>query len=456
MKRKFLVVILVLFACIGGTMSHAGATPSNQQILAILKQRVEQEKQMPGIVVGIIDRKGRRLIQYSLADSKVDGDTLFEIGSISKVFTAIALTQMAERGELKLDDPISKFLPVKTPTRNGKTISLLNLATHTSSLPRLPDNLAPKDESNPYADYTVEQLYTFLRNYQLTRDIGTQYEYSNLGAGLLGHILSLKTGVNYETLIKTRIAHPLKMNDTTIQLSPKQQARFTKGHNTFGKPVSYWDLPTLAGAGGLRSTTNDLLNFLAVNLQLQPSALNATLQKTHVPQHSTPTPEMQIAIGWHVLNHKGTEIIMHDGGTGGFRSFIGFVKNKGIGVVVLSNSENDINDIGLHLLDERIPLAKREAPKQRKAIAINPKLLDAYVGRYQLAPDFVLAITKEQNRLFLQATKQPKVELFAETETQFFITELDVQVTFVRNPQGSVNQLILRQNGQNLPAKRLN
>jgi serine-type D-Ala-D-Ala carboxypeptidase/endopeptidase len=460
MKRKLLAAMLVLFTTLEcRTMTKAEAIPSETQILEILRQRIEQEKQSPSIVVGIIDQKGRRVIHY-ISDKTappVNGDTLFEIGSISKVFTAMALTQMAERGDLKLDDPISRFLPqsVKTPTRNGKAVSLLSLATHTSGLPRLPDNLDPKDVSNPYADYTVGQLYAFLSNYQLTRDIGAQYEYSNLGAGLLGHILSMKAGTSYEMLIKSRIAQPLQMNDTSIQLTPKQQVRFAKGHNALGKPVSYWDLPTLAGAGALRSTTNDLLKFLAANLQLTSTPLNATLQKTHLIQHSTETPNVKIAIGWHVLNHNGTEIIMHDGGTGGFRSFIGFVKQKRLGVVVLSNSENDISDIGLHLLDESIPLAKRTPPKQRKAIAINPTLLDAYVGRYQLAPDFILTITKEQNRLYLQATGQPKVELFPETETQFFITEVDAQVTFVRDRQGTVNQLILHQAGQNLPAKKL-
>jgi serine-type D-Ala-D-Ala carboxypeptidase/endopeptidase len=333
MKRKLLAAMLVLFTTLEcRTMTKAEAIPSETQILEILRQRIEQEKQSPSIVVGIIDQKGRRVIHY-ISDKTappVNGDTLFEIGSISKVFTAMALTQMAERGDLKLDDPISRFLPqsVKTPTRNGKAVSLLSLATHTSGLPRLPDNLDPKDVSNPYADYTVGQLYAFLSNYQLTRDIGAQYEYSNLGAGLLGHILSMKAGTSYEMLIKSRIAQPLQMNDTSIQLTPKQQVRFAKGHNALGKPVSYWDLPTLAGAGALRSTTNDLLKFLAANLQLTSTPLNATLQKTHLIQHSTETPNVKIAIGWHVLNHNGTEIIMHDGGTGGFRSFIGFVKQK--------------------------------------------------------------------------------------------------------------------------------
>ncbi len=462
MRRKLLILILVLFSSVGfGTMTNAQSVRSDAEIRTTLQQRIDQEQQSTGIVVGVIDEQGRRIIGHGTLDRtnsrRVDGDTLFEIGSISKVFTALALVNMAERGDLKLNDPISKFLPksVKTPTRNGKEISLLNLATHTSGLPRLPDNFAPADMNNPYADYTVEQLYSFLSTYRLPRDIGAQYAYSNLGAGLLGHILSLKAGVDYETLVKTQIAQPLQMNDTRIHLTSDQQARFATGHNALGKPVSHWDLPTLAGAGALRSTTNDLLKFLAANLELTSSPLTATLQKTHVVQKQTDTPSLKIAIGWHSLNQNGTEIIFHDGGTGGFRSFIGFVKQKRLGVVVLSNSENDIADIGLHLLDRRNKLAKHNPPKQRQAVAVDPKLFDAYIGRYELAPNFILTITKEQNRLYAQATGQPKVELFAETETQFFITEVDAQITFISDRQGKVNRLILHQAGQEIPAKKL-
>jgi serine-type D-Ala-D-Ala carboxypeptidase/endopeptidase len=442
-------------------MTKAQALPTDAQIGAILRQYIDQDQQSTGIVVGVVDQQGHRIIHYGTLDQTtarpVNGDTLFEIGSITKVFTALLLMERAECGDLTLDDPIAKFLPqsVTTPTCNGKAISLLNLATHTSGLPRLPDNLVPADVHNPYADYTLAQLYAFLATYRLPRDLGAQYEYSNVGAGLLGHILSLRAGVDYETLVKTQIAQPLQMKDTGIQLTPEQRSRFATGHNALGKPVSYWDLPTLAGAGALRSTANDLLKFLAANLALTASPLTATLQKTQVVQHQTGTPGMAIALGWHVLNRDGTEIIFHDGGTGGFRSFIGFVKQKHLGVVVLSNSENNVDDIGLHLLDRRIPLAKRQPPKHRQAIALDPKILALYVGRYELAPNFILTITQAQNRLYLQATGQPQVELFAETATQFFITEVDAQVTFIRDPQGTVQRLILHQAGQDLPAPKL-
>lgn len=307
---------------------------SDAAVQTILQRRIDQEKQSVGIIVGLITPQGRKIISHGrMAQSdprKPDKDTVFEIGSISKVFTALLLADLVERRELKLNDPISKFLPksVKVPSRNGREIMLIDLATHTSGLPRLPDNLKPQDIENPYADYTVEQLYDFLSRYRLTRDIGTEYEYSNLGAGLLGHLLSLKSGMGYETLVTTRIAQPLQMNSTKIQLSAEMKSRFARGHNEIGQPVKNWDLPTLAGAGGLRSTTHDLLNFLAANLGLTKSNLSPTMQRTQTIQRQTGTPDLEIGLGWHILKKYGTEIIWHNGGTGGYHSFMGFDKRS--------------------------------------------------------------------------------------------------------------------------------
>jgi serine-type D-Ala-D-Ala carboxypeptidase/endopeptidase len=456
--QKFLSWGLPMLSLLGLALP-APATPTNPEIQAILKQRIDREKQSPGIVVGIIDSTGQRIISYGqLSTTKadqIDGNTLFEIGSITKVFTALALMQLSEQKVLNLDDPIAKFLPstVTTPQYNGKAITLLNLATHTSSLPRLPDNLAPIDDQNPYADYEIEQLYSFLSNHKLTREIGTKYEYSNLGAGLLGLLLSRKVGVDYETLIATQITQPLQMQDTRIHLNPDQTARFATGHDQRNRAVPHWDLPTLAGAGALRSSANDLLKFLAANLDLQSTPINASLQKTHTIQKQTDSPNMAIALGWHLFNLKGSEIICHEGGTGGFRSFVGFSKKQRLGVVVLGNSENDVSDLGFHLLDSRSPLAKYQPPQA--SIAVDPKVLATYVGNYELTPEFSITITHEQDRLYLQATGQPKVELFAATPTQFFLTIVEAKITFIQDAQGKIDRLILDQNGQQLPGQKI-
>jgi len=138
----------------------------------------------------------------------LNGDTIFEIGSISKVFTSLLLADMVNRKEVALDDPAAKYLPehVRMPERSGKAITLLDLSTHRSGLPRVPGNLNPKDPTNPYADYSVDDLYQFLSGYTLPRDPGSEVEYSNLGGGLLGHILAHRAGTDYESLIRSRIA----------------------------------------------------------------------------------------------------------------------------------------------------------------------------------------------------------------------------------------------------------
>lgn len=455
------IVSLVLLISQGFSKAAAQTEPDDAYVRNILQERVEKSKRNAGIVVGLVSNKGTRVISYGKpareSRAEVGGDTVFEIGSITKAFTSILLADMAARGEVSLSDPLSKYLPknIKTPSRNGREITLLDLATHTSGLPRLPGNLKPADPNNPYADYTVEQLYQFLSGYALTRDVGEQYEYSNLGAGLLGHILALRARKDYETLVLTRILKPLGMESTRVKLSPQMQARLAAGYDQGGGPVTTWDFEVLAGAGALRSTVKDMLKFLAANLGLSKSALFPAMQKAHAMQKATGSPNLSMGLGWHILSNFGTEIIWHNGGTRGYHSFVGFDKKKGLGVVVLSNSANSIDDIGLHLLESSYPLAKFEPPKERKAIQLDEKILEAYVGEYELAPSFNLTITREGNRLYAQATGQPRIELFAEAETKFYITVVDAQITFVKDEKGQVRELILHQNGQNVPGRKI-
>ena len=242
--------------------------PCSAEIREILVKRIDQQKQAVGIVVGVIEPAGRRVVAYgNLANGDpgtLDGDTIFEIGSLTKVFTSLILADMTNRKEVMLDDPAAKYLPetVKMPKRNGKSITLLDLSTHTSGLPRLPSNLKLKDPLNPYADYSVDDLYQFLSGYTLPRDPGSEFEYSNLGAGLLGHLLAYRAGTDYESLVGRRITQPLGMPDTGITLSCSMEQRLATGHNAMLAPAANWDFPTLAGAGALRSTANDMLTFL--------------------------------------------------------------------------------------------------------------------------------------------------------------------------------------------------
>jgi CubicO group peptidase (beta-lactamase class C family) len=470
MKRlklgAFLATALLSLWKAPGTQASAptvpAALPSEADVRQILVHAVDTEKRTVGIVAGLIDSRGSRVVGYGQLDQKSPGtpgaDTVYEIGSVTKVFTSLLLADMVTRGKVALDDPVAKYLPpsVSMPSRSGKQITLVDLATHTSGLPRVPSNLKPAHADNPYADYTVEDMYAFLSTYQLTRDPGAKYEYSNLGGGLLGHVLALHAGKGYETLLRDRVLTPLHMTSTGIELTPDERARLAPGHTESLDRTSNWDVRTLAGAGALRSTAHDLLLFLSANLGYTrtPLAPAMEFQRTAV-RRPTGVPNLQIALAWHILEHNGNEIVWHNGGTGGYRSWVGFDFKKRIGVVVLSNSANGVDDIGQHLIDTTLPLVPYEAPKQRTAISVDPKVLERYAGRYQLTPDFIITVTRDQNSLFVQATGQPKFEVFAESPTEFFLKVVDAQITFLTGPDSRATEMILHQGGANQHLKKI-
>jgi serine-type D-Ala-D-Ala carboxypeptidase/endopeptidase len=438
--------------------------PSDAEIRKILADRVGSENNGTGIVIGVVDANGRRIVSYgSLAKNdnrKLDGDTVFEIGSMTKVFTSLVLMDMVRRGEVALTDPISKYLPdsVKVPERNGRKITLADLSTQSSGLPRMPNNFTPKDPNNPYADYTVQQMYDFLSGYKLTRDIGSQYEYSNLGVGLLGHVLSLRAGMSYEAMVRSRVCDPLELTDTRITLTPGMKARLAVGHSAALEPVENWDIPTLAGAGALRSTANDMLTFLAANLGFVKTPLAQDMADEVSVRRSAGAPDMEIAYAWHIQTKDGTSIIWHNGGTGGYRTYMGYDPKARVGVVVLTNISTDagVDDIGRHLLNASYPLLKVEAPVERKEITLDPKIFDRYVGKYQLAPNAIITMSREEGRFYTQLTGQPQIEVFPESERKFFLKVVDAQLTFDVDAEGATTQVTLHQNGRDAVGKRMN
>lgn len=418
-------------------------------IRAILNNRVDTGRAV-GIVAGIVNEHGTQIVTAGKvalgAAQPPGGDTVYEIGSITKVFTSLILADMIEKGEVKPGDPVSKFLPatVKMPSRNGREITLLDLSMQVSGLPRLPDNLKPADPANPYADYTPAKLYEFLSSYKLTRDPGEKYEYSNLAVGLLGHVLALKAGMPYEELLRRRIFEPLGMHSTSITLSESQKQRLAPGYDASLKPAKNWDFDALAGCGAVRSTANDMLKFLAANLELTHTPLQAAMRRMRSVKIETGMPDVDIGMAWHTLNKYNNVLWWHNGGTYGYRSFAGFNLATKEGVVVLCNTFIDNDDLGRHILDSRYPAAtfKKEVP-------VDAALLEPYVGVYELTPAFKIAVTRDGARLFVQATGQPRIEVFAESPTEFFLKVVDARITFLKD------SLILHQGGIDQKAKKV-
>jgi serine-type D-Ala-D-Ala carboxypeptidase/endopeptidase len=452
MLRPFVKLGICLAAA--GFAARAMAEPD--PLREALAERIDAGRQGTGAVVGRLMPDGRRLFtvygRVSADGPPPSADTVFEIGSITKVFTALILADMVERHEVAFDDPVSRLLPgVKLPARGGREITLADLTTHTSGLPRLPANLDASSLENPYAAYHAADLYAFLSGHTLARDPGRAWEYSNLGAGLLGHALSTKAGTTYEDLVRRRVLEPLGMTDTAITLSPAQRTRMATAFDEDRRPVSWWDLDALAGAGALRSTASDMLTFAAAAMGADTPLRVAFARMTTI-RRQTGRPATQQLAGWVAVSGAGTELLAHDGGTHGFRASLMVDAAGKRAAIAWINGPYDVNDLAGHAVDPRIPLVA--PPPGRTGIAIDAATLADYVGTYPLAPSFILTVTREGARLFVQATGQPRVELFAEQKDAFFLKVVDAQLTFSRDGNGAVNGLVLHQNGAHQPAPK--
>jgi serine-type D-Ala-D-Ala carboxypeptidase/endopeptidase len=427
-----------------------------KQLERIVHDRVDSGRSA-GIVAGMVFPDGStRVVAYGDAGDgrRLNKRSVFEIGSITKTFTATLLADMAQRGEVRLSDPVASLLSpsVTVPSRGGRQITLQDLATQTSGLPPLPSNMPMKDPSNPYADYTVDQLYEFLNGYTLTRDPGSQFEYSNLGVGLLGHALALRAHKSYEQLVRERILAPLDMTSSAITLSPDMARNFAAGHDADGAIVPAWDLPTLAGAGALRSSITDMLSYARANLDDDGGPLQRAMATARSPRE-TIDAQTQIGLNWITQRSGDHDIVWHNGGTGGFSSFIGLDEERETAIVVLSNSSTleGIDDIGFHLLDKRLPLTP---PSKHKEIKLPAKVLDRYVGAYDFA-GLRVTVTRSPQGLIAEIPSQGTARLYAESKTEFFLKLVDAQVSFQVDSKGRVTGAVLHQDGQTIPAEKV-
>jgi CubicO group peptidase (beta-lactamase class C family) len=327
-----------------------------------------KDKPYLALVVGITRPSGHEIIGYGevTLDGKKrvpDGTTIFEIGSITKTFTGTLLADQVLSGTMRLDDHVQKYLPsdLTVPRRDDRDITLLHLATHTSSLPVQPPFIGlfamlKKELDNPYGKYDQSSLKRTLSSLKLDRPIGSRFEYSNLGVGLLGHALAhaAKTK-NYEELLVQRLAKPLELADTRMQLSEEQKKRFAPGHSKDGEPTSPWTFACLEACGGLRSTAHDLLLFAEAAMGRRKTPLSEAFRMSQQPWRETcygPTRRQSIGLCWfrEPLPQTQGEWIWHNGGTGGYRSFLALVPAKSLGVVLLGNSPHSLDKLAVDIV----------------------------------------------------------------------------------------------------------
>ena len=307
---------------------------------AALERGVLSPATSAGVTIGVQRNGVRRVFAWGTARP----DSIFEIGSITKTFTGLLLAQLVEQGKVRLDEPVRALLPPGTVARpTGPEITVLDLITQHSGLPRMPDNFDPADPGNPYADYTRVRLYEFLARHGVARPQDASFLYSNLGVGLLGQALAEHAGTPYAELLRRQVTGPLHLDDTVLTLSSGQQARFIQGHRPDYEAAGPWVIDALAGAGALRSTAADMLSYLAANLNPQSAAthdsgpagtLAAALRQSQ-ELRADAGPGLKIAFAW--LYNPETHNYWHNGGTGGYSSFAFFNSKGGYAAVVLVN-----------------------------------------------------------------------------------------------------------------------
>lgn len=437
-----------LCIALGGLLATATACADAPllppRVAEAVRQRIDAGE-YPVVVIGVVDGDRSAVYAYGKLDGgrAPDGDTVFEIGSVTKTFTATLLAQQVVAGKLQLDQPVATLLPGFTiPTRDGKSVTLGNLASQNSGLPRLPTNFAPSNPNDPYADYDAAKLKTFLASYSLPRDPGASFEYSNLGVGLLGYALAVHAGSSYEQLLQQQILQPLGMQHSSSVQSGALAARLAPGHGNNDEPVANWHLDALAGCGAIVSSAGDMLRYLKANMGLQPSPLYPAMQLAQTPRADGPRPSDRLGLVWVVHHDAGGDIIEHNGMTAGYASYLGFTADRRHGVIVLTNKSVTVDDLGESTLLPDIALAPAH-----KRIDVTAQELEAYDGAYELRPGFEITISHQGNQMIARATGQQAFPLYASAKDEFFANVTEISLSFQRDEHGKVNRLVLHQHG---------
>jgi serine-type D-Ala-D-Ala carboxypeptidase/endopeptidase len=371
--------ILSVAVCIVAAGAVAAEPPTLETVVRQRAKALVGKSLVFGVAIGIIDGDKTYTIyagQRAFGDPAPDERTLFELGSVTKTFTGILLADAILRDEVKLEQPVVQLLGADAvvPKFGDDEIRLVDLATQTSGLPRLPTNLGSfVNPLNPYASYTTDDLDKFLRDYKLVHKPGTEFWYSNLGVGLLGHALAKYAGKSYEELLQQRITGPLGMTDTVITLSDDQQSRLAKGNLSFGLPAMNWDVPSLPGCGAIRSTLHDMLIYLRANMSPDDTQLGKAITLSHEPRFTIHKPagkfhdKSEIGLTWLITTESDTKVVWHNGMTGGYASYVAMVPEKRWGFVVLGNqATSEIDEFANNLLKDYLTntLLPAESPAE--------------------------------------------------------------------------------------------
>jgi len=380
-------------------------------------------------------------------------DALYAIGSVSKTFTGLLLADAVERGEHTLDTPLQALLPegVTAPSDRGEGITLEHLTTHTSALPR---DAEDPDTPEPrwYADFTLENLWTWLSGVSLPRAPGAELEYSNVGVGLLGQVLAFAAQTDFETLLRDRVTGPLALPNTLSVLDPDHAAAFVPGR-VDDVEVEYLNLAAVNPAGGFVSSTREMARYLQFQTGALSGPLDAAITRAQTPLR--PAGEgLQIAYNWFM--QTSPRYVFHDGSVPGHATNVIFDPENDHGVVFLTAS----NTYSVYPLTNfalaRLAGVELPAPTPPAEGVVEPARLDDYTGTYDVGPTFRFFITRTATHLYFRLTGQGALRLYpeADAEDAFYLRVVLARVTFERDDAGAVIRCVLHQNGQRIVATR--
>ena len=425
----------------------------------LVKNRV-----VDGISVGYIEGEHYGIVHLgssNRAGKTANNLTVYEIGSVSKVFTGLLLADAVVRGEIDLDEAVVVDNPagIRLPSRDGTPIKWIDLSTHRSGLPKLPSNLPLTDLKNPYRSYDSKKAAEFLNQYELPRNPGESQEYSNFGACVLGYLVAQKAGKTYEQLLRQRIAEPLRMTDCTISLSSDQRKRLALPHDKFGSPTVPWTFADLPGAGGIRATMRDMMRFAKAQLTPPTGTLGEAIELAWKQHRDADASGPAMGLGWVFAGDGQTR--WHNGGTGGSHAAVFINREIESAVVVLSNtSADEVDQLAIQLIQkaagkEDKPEPSETADDEPGDLAINAELRGRLVGSYQLTPDFIFDVQDVDGHLMVGITNQATQEVFPDSPTRWSYRGVEATLEFKLPKSGSAKSLVLHQNGGKQTAYRI-
>ncbi|PHS02580.1 MAG: hypothetical protein COA78_20705 [Blastopirellula sp.] len=463
-QRCALTLFLIVVNCWLGLPIASSQNLTDQWVEKMAGPLVE-DRIADGLSIGYIEGEHWGIVHLGTsnrAKKKADNLTVYELGSISKVFTSLLLADAVVRGEIELNAAVDadNQAGIRFPSRDGRSIQWIDLSTHRSGLPRLPSNITPTSLKNPYRDYDSKKAAEFLKQYELPRHPGESQEYSNFGASVLGYMVAQNAGMSYEQLLQERITKPLQMNDCTVSLTSDQKKRVATPHEKFGSATSLWTFSDLPGAGGIHATMRDMMRFAKAQLNPPAGKLGEAIELAWKQQTDADASGAAMGLGWVIAGDRKTR--WHNGQTGGSHSSLFINRELNCAVIVLCNTalSNEIDQLAMQMIKKAAGQEVKLKPSKTSDSKPGDLTKDAkhrgrLEGKYQLTPNFIFTVHDRDGHLMVEITNQPTQEVFPDSPTRWSYRGVDATLEFKLSKTGPAKSLVLHQNGAKQTAYRI-